>query len=197
MTLSELLNRPAIDPAALAEHLDSLDDAKRITQTLALSARHQARLFEVVEGARPITLEALAPSSAPPLQGLPHQGRNSMYAFTRFTKLFAVPDEPALTTTERWGWNRAGPVVENFVGPGYFVVTQQGAEVLVDYRRLPPRPLLGAPPVRSNATRLSFFVYNRTSDVVRGVSAHVSVGRAWRGTRRLDNWFVLCRTAAR
>jgi hypothetical protein len=30
--------------------------------------------------------------------------------------------------------------------------------------------------------------------VVRGVSKHVSIGRAWRGTRVLDNWFVLCRT---
>jgi hypothetical protein len=29
---------------------------------------------------------------------------------------------------------------------------------------------------------------------VRAVSRHVSIGRAWRGARKLDNWFVLCRT---
>jgi hypothetical protein len=36
-------------------------------------------------------------------------------------------------------------------------------------------------------------VYADTIDALRGVSAHVSVGRAMRGGKVLDNWFVLCR----
>jgi hypothetical protein len=30
-------------------------------------------------------------------------------------------------------------------------------------------------------------------DVMRGVSTHVSIGRARRGGKMSDNWFVLCR----
>jgi hypothetical protein len=30
-------------------------------------------------------------------------------------------------------------------------------------------------------------------DFLRGVSRHVSIGRATRGGKPLDNWFVLCR----
>jgi hypothetical protein len=35
--------------------------------------------------------------------------------------------------------------------------------------------------------------YGGTQDVVRGVARGVSVGRATRGGKPMDNWFVLCR----
>ncbi len=194
VTFSELLRDPACAPGTLATHLDGLDPAQRLREALALGAREQARLFELVAGARRFTLDDLCPANRPPLRGVAHEGRNSLYAFTRFAKLFAVPDVPGLE--ERWGYNRTSALVTTTVGPGYFVATAQGDEVLVDYRRLPARPLEGAPPVLDNAARLSLFVYHRTRDVVRGVSRHVSIGRAWRGERVLDNWFVLCRVDA-
>lgn len=179
--------------AELARHLDALEPHTRLEQVLALTARQQATLFDLAEGHRVFTLDDLAPTTAPPLLGVRHEGRNSLYAFTRFAKLFAVPDDPSRITTERWGFNDTSALVTTTVGPGYFVAVQQGREVLVDYTRLPPKPLTGAPRPLPNSSRLSRFVYNQTKDVVRGVSTHVSVGRAWRGTRRLDNWFVLCR----
>jgi hypothetical protein len=191
--LSRLLDDPAVTPQALAAHLDALSASARLTETLALDARHQARLFELVEGARRFTLDDLAPGGTRPMVGVRHEGRNSLPAFSRFAKVFAVPDEPALASAERWGFNATSALVTTTVGPGYFVAVPQGDEVLVDYTRLPPRPLEGAPRVLDNGERLSFFVYRQTRDVVRGVSAHVSIGRAWRGTKRLDNWFVLCR----
>lgn len=191
MSFSSYLADPATTPASLAAWLDGLDPARRLAETLSLSSREQARLFDLVAGARRFTLDDLCPATTPPLQGVTHEGRNSMWAFTRFAKVFAVPDDG--TPGERWGWNRTSALVQTTVGPGYFVTTQQGDEVLVDYTRLPPRPLAGAPRVLSNAARLSVFVYRNTRDVVRGVSRHVSIGRAWRGKRRLDNWFVLCR----
>lgn len=192
ITLAQLLARRTT-PSELATHLDGLTPDARLAQTLALTDRQQAQLFDVVEGARRFTLDDLAPSTTPPLVGVRHEGRNSLYAFTRFAKVFAVPDDAGLVPTERWGFNDTSTLVTTAVGPGYFVAVPQGDEVLVDYTRLPPKGLPGAPPPRSNATRLSLFVYNRTRDLVRGVSTHVSIGRAWRGTRRLDNWFVLCR----
>lgn len=191
MSFSRLLADPATTPATLARYLDDLDPARRLAEALALSSREQARLFELVAGARPLTLDDLCPFGEAPLRGVAHEGRNTLWAFTRFAKVFAVPDPRA--ADERWGYNRTSALVSTTVGPGYFVATQQGDEVLIDYTRLPPRPLAGAPPVLSNASRLSVFVYRATRDVLRGVSRHVSIGRAWRGTRRLDNWFVLCR----
>lgn len=190
---SELLSASSTTAASLATWLDGLPADRRLAETLSLGARDQARLFELVAGARRFTLDDLAPATTPPLEGVRHEGRNSLLAFTRFAKVFAVPDTEALRVSERWGFNATSGLVTTTVGPGYFVTVQQGDEVLVDYTRLPPRPLRGAPPILPNDARLSRFVYNQTKDVVRGVSAHVSIGRAWRGTRQLDNWFVLCR----
>ena len=190
MQLAGLVNASTVTAAGLAEYLDALAPGDRLAQTLALVDDEQARLFEIAAGARRFTLDDLAPASTPPLVGVRHEGRNSLYLFTRFAKIFAVPDEPL---PERWGYNATSSLVTTTVGPGYFVAVQQGDEVLVDYTRLPKRPLTGAPAILPNEARLSRFVYNRTKDVVRGVSQHVSIGRAWRGTRQLDNWFVLCR----
>ncbi|PZR11449.1 MAG: hypothetical protein DI536_17640 [Archangium gephyra] len=190
-----MLDANDVNAAALAAHLDALDDERRVVETLALTGAQQAKLFEVVQGARRFTLEDLAPATGAPLSGVTHEGRNSMLAFSRFAKVFAVPDDAARAASERWGFNRTSGLVTTTVGPGYFVTVQQGDEVLVDYTQLPPRPLLGAPPILDNASRLSYFVYNRTKDVVRGVSKHVSIGRASRNGKQLDNWFVLCRAA--
>jgi hypothetical protein len=192
MTLGELIKSSTVTPAAIASFLDGLSGPDRLAQTMALSSDEQARLFEVVEGARRFTLDELAPASTTPLTGVRHEGKNSLYLFTRFAKVFAMPDEPT-TEPERWGFNDGTQLVKTTVGPGYFVAVQQGGEVLVDYTRLPKKPLTGAPKILPNDARLSRFVFNQTKDLVRGVSKHVSIGRAWRGTRKLDNWFVLCR----
>lgn len=195
MIFSELIASASVTAQALAEHLDALPDAERLTQTMALTSAHQAKLFDLVEGARKLTLDDLAPATTQPLHGVRHEGRNSLLAFTRFAKVFAVPDDASKVATERWGFNDSGFTVNTFVGPGYFVVTPDGGEVLVDYTQYPPRPHVGGPRILSNSARLSRFVFNNTKDRVRAVSKHVSIGRAWRGAKRLDNWFVLCRTA--
>ncbi|MEO0322389.1 MAG: hypothetical protein AAF447_05505 [Myxococcota bacterium] len=81
------------------------------------------------------------------------------------------------------------------MGPGYFVVRPHhvAGELAIDYRELPEAPAPGWPPIRGNDARLSRFVYAGTVDVLRGVSAHVTVGRASRDGRFLPAWFVLCR----
>lgn len=194
MTLAERIKTATVSPTAIASFLDELPDAERLEQTLALNSEEQARLFEIVAGARRFTLEDLAPENSPPLAGVRHEGKNSMLLFTRFAKIFAMPDEPT-AQPERWGYNEGSSLVKTAVGPGYFVAVQQGDEVLVDYTLVPKKPLAGAPEILPNDARLSRFVFNQTKDVVRGVSKHVSIGRASRGTRQLDNWFVLCRVS--
>ncbi len=176
----------------MVRHLDGLSSEERVAETLALSGAQQARLFEVVQGFLPLTLDSLVPPGVPPLTGVAHEGKNSLLAFTLFAKVFYRLEE---TPEELGGFNRNPPLVATTVGPGYFVAYPQApGEVLVDYLRPPPRAPEGWPPIVRNDERLSRFVYNGTQDLLRGVSTHVSIGRASRGGKWMDNWFVLCRT---
>jgi hypothetical protein len=65
--------------------------------------------------------------------------------------------------------------------------------VLVDYLRVPPERPDHWPPILPNSARLSKVVYNGTQDVLRGVSKHVTIGRATKGGKPMSAWFVLCR----
>ena len=47
--------------------------------------------------------------------------------------------------------------------------------------------------VKELQARLARFIYHRTRDFMRGVSEHVTIGRATREGKPMDNWFVLCR----
>ena len=51
----------------------------------------------------------------------------------------------------------------------------------------------GWPRVVDNHWRLQRFVYDETRDFMRSVSAHVSIGAAYKREKPLDHYFVLCR----
>ena len=189
--LDALLKRGDFDIHAVGRHLDALDSGSRIAQVRALSGKAQAVLYESAKGARKLKLDQLVPSSVADLTEVPHHGKNSLPVFTVFSKVFCRPRRDA---KELWGFNRTGSLVENGVGPGYYVAYEgPGDEVLIDYTRLPEGKLEHWPPILSNRSRLSRFVYADTIDALRAVSNHVSVGRAMRNGKVMDNWFVLCR----
>jgi hypothetical protein len=192
MTLAAMLAGAQPDLRAIAAHLDALPSDARIAECVALSGRAQARLFDAAQGFRPIGLTDLVPAEVPAMTEVPHFGRNSLLAFTRFAKVFCRPDGEV--KDELWGYNR-NPLglIETIVGPGYYVAYPYSTpgEVLVDYLRTPPRKPAHWPPILPNSARLSRVVYNGTQDVLRGVTAHVSIGRAWRRGKVMDNWFVL------
>lgn len=193
--LRELLDAPAIDLDAVAAHLDGLSPAARIEEVTSLGKREQARLFDAAEGYRPIALDFLVPSSREPMREVVHHGKNSLPVFTRFAKVFTRPDDAQAAENEVWGYNRNPGLIETTVGPGYFVAYEHDreGELLIDYLRTPPRKPDGWPEIIPNSARLSRFVYYGTQDVLRGVSEHVSIGRATRGGKEMPNWFVLCR----
>lgn len=194
MALADMLEGARPDMKAISAHLDSLTSSVRIAESRALSGRAQARLFEAAQGYRPIGLADFVPADAAPLSEVPHFGRNSLLAFTHFAKVFCRPD--GNVKDELWGYNRNPlQLIETVVGPGYYVAYPYSApgEVLVDYLRVPPRKPRHWPPILSNSARLSKVVYNGTQDILRGVSTHVSIGRASRKGKIMDNWFVLCR----
>jgi hypothetical protein len=182
-----------MDIAAIGRHFDALPADQRVFEALQLDRRAQADLFEAASGFKSMALDDLVPSSVPPMTGVPHDGVNSLWLYTRFTKVFARPDDPGLP--ELWGYNDGYWVVRTFVGPGYFVCVPHSVrgELLVDYLRQPPRAPQGWPKMLPNDARLSRLVFNGTQDVLRGVSKHVCIGRASRGGKWMDNWFVLVR----
>lgn len=191
--LSKLLALGDPDMAAVRELLDRLSPSTRLAQCMALTRREQAVLFDAAAGYMPIDLTYLVPRDHPPLKEVVHEGRNSLPAFRRFAKVMCRPPEPG-PADELWGYNRNGPAVMVPVGPGYFIAYPHNtSEVLIDYTRIPSDKPSHWPPIVPNDARLSRFVYNGTQDILRGVSNHVTIGRATKGGKNMDNWFVLCR----
>ena len=178
-----------VDVPALAGYLDGLDGAERVAQARALSAAEQKRLFDAAAGFRRVTLDDFVPRGSKPLQPVIHYGRNSLPLFKTFEKRFCRPDAGG---GELWGYNEQA--FKTFTGPGYFVAKQASdEEVVIDYCDVPPRKPAEWPPILPNSARLSRFIYFRTRDFMRGISQHVTIGRATREGKPMDNWFVLCR----
>jgi hypothetical protein len=192
-TLRELLSEsnPAMD--AIRSHLNSLDNATRIAETRALGRSHLRKLFDAASGFQSLTLDFLVPATTAPQQEVVHFGKNSLGVFTHFCKVFMKPT----AGSELAGYNRTSAFVQTVVGPGYYVARpyEVPGELLVDYLRLPSERAPGWPPILSNSERLSYFVYRGTQDVLRGVSNHVSIGRAQKAGKPMPAWFILCRQA--
>lgn len=192
-TLRELLQSDPIGMDEVAAHLDELDPSERLAEVRSLRRKDQARLFDAASGHRPISLTDLVREDRDPMREVVHHGKNSLPLFNQFAKVFVRPE--AGRGAELWGYNRAGPLVETVVGPGYFVAhaADTDGEVLVDYLRVPRTKPEHWPTILPNSARLSRFVYHRTQDILRGVSRHVTIGRATKAGKPMSAWFVLCR----
>ena len=194
-TLEEFFGGGRVDLPGLAQYLDGLGDGARAAATVSMTPRQQARLYEAARGFRALTLDHFVPQGVAPLTQVIHAGKNSIPVVSRFEKRFC---RPAAGSTRLWGYNQNPRAVQVASGPGYFVCYAIDAgEVLIDYCEVPtdkpPGKPDGWPNVRPNSAGLSRFIYNRTKDTMRGVSNHVSIGRAARDGKLMDNWFVLCR----
>jgi hypothetical protein len=193
MDLGVLLD-PKIDLPRLSHVLDELGHLGRLHTIHGWDGATLARLYDAAQGFRPVTLEDIVPSSTPDKTQVIHHGKNSLALFSHFQKRFAkslvVGDsaEPTL-----WGYNFQ--TMAAFTGPGYFVArkgTTEG-EVDIDYRSLPAGKLDEWPEIVPNSSKLGRFVYAGMIDRLRGISSHVSIGRAEKGGQAIDAWFALCR----
>jgi hypothetical protein len=190
--LDDLLRSGSFDIAEVGRRLDQLAPAARLSAVRSLGGRAQAELYDAAKSLRKLRLDDLVPSATPAMQEVAHEGKNSLPAFTQFAKVFCRPKNG--DAHELWGYNRNSKLVERAVGPGYYVAYEgPGDEVLVDYTRLPKGKLAHWPEILGNDERLSRFVYAGMIDALRGVSEHVTIGRAIRHGKVADNWFVLCR----
>jgi hypothetical protein len=189
--IQEFISGPSPNLPGLAEYLDTLDPQARLEQLRRLNGREQARLFDAAHGFRPVRLADFVPANTPPHHEVIHNGRNSLPLLHFFQKRFCRPEEEQ--SNELWGYNEWR--FRSLVGPGYFVARQVSEhEVVIDYCQVPPVTPASWPPIRPNSVGLSRFIFDQTQDFMRGVSRHVSVGRATRQGKNLDNWFVLCRS---
>jgi hypothetical protein len=183
---------PQFAPATVAGALDGLGDPERIDAVAHLRRKELAALYEAAGSNPPLRLSDFVPASAPVRTEVIHEGKNSLPLFTRFQKRFCRATNP----DELWGYNEQ--VNRPFTGPGYFVAHHdERGQLLIDYRVIPearPEDLPpGWPHIIPNSARLSRFIYYRTVDVMRRVSDRVTIGRAQRDGKPMDNWFALVR----
>lgn len=194
MAIQDFFGKEKIDMKGLADYLDGLDHSTRLREVRSLTAKQQAVLFEAAKGFRPLSLDDFVPKNVPPLKPVIHHGKNSLPFFTHFQKPMCRPDAKT-TAPELWGYNEQ--LLKPVTGPGYFCTkpAEQG-EVVIDYLSVPPGKPSHWPEIHPNSAGLSRFVYYQTRDFMRGVSKHVSIGRATRNGKPMNNWFVLCREDA-
>lgn len=186
---------PPYAPLEIARRLDEMSPEARLRTVTRLGRRQLAPLFEAAAVNPPLRLEEIVPAETPPLVQVIHEGKNSLPLFKRFQKRFCRPPAALNGAHELWGYNHQwyGAVT----GPGYFVCHHQAdGELVVDYYRLPPDRPPAWPPVIPNSARLSRFIYYQTADVIRRVSRHVVIGRAFRKGKPFDAWFALVRRTA-
>lgn len=194
-TLAGLLSAERPDAAKVREFLDGLDHAGRMAAITSLQGLAlQAKMYEMVAGAPTVTRTELVPQEMEPLREVIWHGKNSLPVFTLFQKRFCRP-RGARGEQELWGYNHQ--TMAWVTGPGYFICHQEGAApAAIDYRVVPPEAPPGWPEVKRNDQGLSRFVYANMVDYLRRVSAHVLIGRAYKGGHEMPNYFVLCREPA-
>ncbi len=190
MDVSVLLE-PTVDLKRLSEILDGLGHEGRRHTLRTWSPTVQARLFEAAKDYRPLKLDFLVPASVPPGHEVVHDGQNTLPAFRHFQKRFCKLTHDSVNVV---GYNHHA--LQRFTGPGYFVASEGAGEhegeLAIDYTVVPATRPPGGPVVRANDGGIGALVYGGMVDYLRGISAHVSIGRAFKG-KSMNAWFALVR----
>ncbi len=197
MSFDALIDKPDATIEEIAALLDGLDHAGRMAELAFTTRAQQRRLWELAAASPPVDASFFVPEGVPDRVEVIHHGRNTLPAFKSFQKRFArIPGSSDLQ-----GYNEG--LTRPLIGPGYYVahptagnpVWEGRGAFVVDYF-LEPAPGTqppGWPPVRGKDADLQFFVYRHTRDFMRRVSAHVSVGMAFKNESSLESWFTLIR----
>lgn len=187
-----LLEEQNLDLPRLAKVLDELGHPARVWATRQWTRAIQARVYEAAKGFKKVTLDDFVPSGTGELVEVRHHGTNTLPLHTHFEKRFCKPKDPEVKD-KLYGYNFQS--LSGFTGPGYFVthLAPEDGEVDIDYTMIPTEKPEGWPAIVPNEARLGRFVYAGMIDVMRGISTHVSIGRAKKKKGYMDAWFVLVR----
>jgi len=180
-----------VDLGHLFEVLDGLGHEGRVHAIRGWSKKRQAALFEAAKGYQPLGLDFLVPASMGPLTEVIHDGQNTLPVFSHFQKRFMKLEGEE---SPIGGYNHQ--TLSGLTGPGYFVATlgdgEHEGELAIDYTKLPKHKPASWPAIEPNTGGLGSLVYGGMIDYLRGISAHVSIGRAYKG-KAMDAWFALVR----
>ena len=178
----------------ISSALDRMDAANRLWTVLSIEPAEQTKIWELFAD-HTLDADHFAPSSLDPLKPVIHHGKNTLPMHNFFQKRFCRADDES---GDLWGYNHQS--LSWATGPGYFVAhpadtegKDQPSSYLVDYTRLPKKKPSDWPEIIPNEAKLGRFVYAGMKDYMRKVSDHVSIGRAYRGSKAMDAWFILCR----
>ena len=187
---TNLMAASSLDLDGIRDWLDTASPVERLTAVRGITGKQQALLFSATEGRPGLTLSSIVPSDTDPLVEVIHHGRNSLPMFNDFQKRFARTSEDGVLV----GYNEQS--MRWATGPGYFMAREDGAEIAIDYRQLPDVKVDSWPEIVSQSAKLGRLVYFGMVDMLRPVSSHVTVGRAWKGGKVTNNYFLLCRDGA-
>ncbi|RAL22896.1 hypothetical protein DL240_08360 [Lujinxingia litoralis] len=190
--LLAMVRTSPIDTDALARGLDAANHDTRLAFVRSLTPLLQRRLFDACS--RPVTTRDIVPEGVAPLAEVICEGRNTLPVFRNFQKRFCLPSAEHTPDNRRvlWGYNHQ--TFSGITGPGYFVAydDDRHGELVIDYRELPPERPGSWPAILDNRARLGRFVYAGMVDRLRGVSTHVTIGRAFKANP-MNAWFALVR----
>jgi len=186
-------------------HLDGLSHEDRRAQVEGLATGDLGPLYALAAG-RHVELDFFVPDGLAPGREVVHHGRNSLPVIggtfrKRFTRL--AGDEELIG-----GFNDNDGFVSNvgwFTGPGYFVVRARGCanpdgrgdteQLFVNYYETPQgdAPVQGWPAPVGNDGITRSLSFGGMCDYMWRVSAHVSIGEAWKKGSNLKQYFALVR----
>ncbi len=179
--------------ARISSALDQMDHKSRLWTAMSIESKEQRELWEIFADSPTDAGSFVAPGTEP-LQEVICHGKNTLPAFNFFQKRFCLADDDS---GELWGYNHSDMAWA--VGPGFYVAhgtedeTDPPGAYVIDYTRLPPKKPASWPEIVPNTARLGRFVYAGMKDYMRKVSDHVAIGRAYKGGKAMDAWFLLCR----
>lgn len=195
-----MIRSSAVTIDEICATLDGVSHEERLVSLRTLDRSDQRLLFERAHAAPKLGADHYVPSDRLSRLSVRHYGRNTLPLPSKhrhFEKRFCRPEDGS---SRLFGYNESPSRV--IIGPGYFVAYSTAGRLdwesrgsfVIDYYQVPDGPVAdGWPPVRENRQGLQRLVYYGTRDFMRRVSAHVSIGAAYKGDRPLDHYFVLCR----
>lgn len=173
----------SLDP--ISDALDRLSHDERINWMRGLGRGQMRALNQLAAGRLPLQVAHFHGEEG---RIIINHGQNSLPVFTHFQKRVVKRGDVVQ------GYNHQ--TMSFVTGPGHFLVTQDGDEVLFDYTGLPADAPAEFPPLAPNDKGLSTLVYGNMIDRVRRVSRHLVIGEAFRKGKAENAWFMLCREDA-
>lgn len=189
-TLSSLISKGA-GLEQIAALSDSLALDERVSQMRGLDAKGLAALYDRAIGqAGEVDLAFFHPAAGEK-KTVEWLGKNSLPAFSHFSKRFTRSAESGRLTGHNTG------SMQWLVGPGYFTAVARPtapAEFLFDYTQLPPEAPTGWPELKPNEAGLSRLVFYDMHDYFRPVGRHLGIGGAYNSKGKFKGqYFALAR----